>query len=103
MAGQPLNATFFALRKREKSGVLTAATVAYFIVMAIVMAAFIALNYQALGAVLSWYGQLITASASGVAPEIDPSSLPPGIATFFLTLIPFMFVAYLLLAAYEAA
>jgi hypothetical protein len=99
----PLNATFFALRKREKSGVLTGATVAYFVIALIVLAAFVALNFQGLGGVMTWYGQLIAASATGAPPNIDPSTLPAGIGTFFLSLIPFLFVFYLLFAAYEAA
>lgn len=99
----PLNATFFALRKREKSGVLTGATVAYFVIMLVVLGGFIALNFQGLGVVMGWYGQLLSSAASGVEPNIDASTIPPGVGMFFLTLIPFMFVIYLLFAAYEAA
>lgn len=103
MAGQPLNATFFALRKREKSGVLTSATIAYLVFAFIVLAAFVGVNYQTFGAVLTWYGQILSSAASGAQPNIDPSTIPPGLATFFLSLIPFMFVIYVLFAAYEAA
>jgi hypothetical protein len=99
----PLNATFFALRKREKSGVLTGATIAYFVVLLVLLGGFIALNYQALGGVMTWYMQLLTAAASGAQPNMDPSTLPPGLAMFGLTLIPFFFVVYVLFAAYEAA
>lgn len=103
MAGQSLNATFFALRKREKSGVLTSATIAYLVVAFALLVAFIALNYQAVGAMAGWYGQLISSAASGAPPSPAQTALPAGVGVFFLTLIPFLFATYLLFAAYEAA
>jgi hypothetical protein len=104
MAGQPLNATFFAFRKREKSGVLLGASVAYLIIAVLLFAAFVAVNFAALGPVVNWYGQVLQGAASGKAPA-DPSqmALPAGIGIFFLSLIPFMFAFYIAIAAYEAA
>ncbi len=103
MAGQPLNATFFAFKKRDRGGVLLGASAAYLIIAIVLLAAFVALNYQGVIAIAQWYGSLLSASAQGKSPAAAMASIPAGIGIFVLTLIPFMFAFYILLAAYEAA
>ena len=99
---QPLNATFFAFKKREKGGVLVGTTVAYVLLAAVLVAAFVALNWSAMAAVFSWYGNVIQQSVQNPGAPPDMS----GIAAFssiggayFL----FMLAYYILFAAYEAA
>lgn len=103
MASQPLNATFFAFKKRERGGVLTGTSVAYLVVAVVLLGAFVALNFQGVGAIIQWYGSLVSAAAEGKSPVTAMGAVPAGFVMFFLTLIPFMFAFYILLAAYEAA
>ena len=103
MAGQPLNATFFAFKKRERGGVLLGASVAYLILAVILLAAFVALNYQGVGEIIRWYGGMVSSAVEGKSPAAAMAAIPAGFGIFFLTLIPFMFAVYILLAAYEAA
>jgi hypothetical protein len=101
---QPLNATFFAFRKRERSGVLLGATLAYVAIAAVIYGAFVWLNWRAVLDYIEW-----TVSMSRAGGEVDPndpfaSVMPPAsvmslIGWYFLLIV----VAYLLLAAYEAA
>ena len=100
---EPLNATFFALKKRERSGVLTGIAAAYLVLMIVIIGAFLAMNYQFLGPVVTWYGQLVSASARGATPDPSTMQPPAGLGLFFLSIIPFMFVCYLAFAAFEAA
>src|SRR6185503_18243215 len=58
----PLNATFFAFRKREKGGVLTRASLGFLALAIVFLGAFIAVNYQSIGPIFGWYGQLISAA-----------------------------------------
>lgn len=100
---QPLNATFFAFRKRERGGVLLGATIAYAIIAIIAAGAFLALNARAFADYMAWTMSL------GQQGEVDPNnpfaamSPPQSVMAlggwYFLFLIFF----YLLLAAYEAA
>jgi hypothetical protein len=101
----PLNATFFAFRKREKGGVLTRASLAFLALAIVFLGAFIALNYQAIGPIFGWYGQMISAASKGAAATSASMMTPPpaGFVILFLSMLPFMFVFYVLFAAYEAA
>ena len=49
----PLNATFFAFRKREKSGVLLRISVAFVIAMIVLVGAFIGLFWASIGPVIA--------------------------------------------------
>lgn len=101
---KPLNATFFAFRKRDRSGVLLGATLAYVAMAAVIYGVFAWLNWQAVLDYIEW-----TVSMSRAGGEVDPndpfaSVMPPAsvislIGWYFLLII----VAYLLLAAFEAA
>jgi hypothetical protein len=102
---EPLNATFFAFRKREKTGVLLSASALYIIMASLLMAGFVAINLSTLGPLASWYVQLIgnlaQAGASGGMPSFPTP--PSGIGLFVASIIPFLFLVYVLLASYEAA
>ncbi len=56
MAG-PLKATFFAFRKRERSGVLLGATIAFVIGLAVLLGAFVALFWSSLGPAVASQGR----------------------------------------------
>jgi hypothetical protein len=99
----PLNATFFAFRKREKNGVLTRAAVAYLVLAIVLLGAFVAINIQALGPVFSWYGEAISTAAKGGGAASTMQPPPAGFFILFLSILPFMFAFYVLTAAFEAA
>ncbi|MFZ2031790.1 MAG: hypothetical protein WAU68_15875 [Vitreimonas sp.] len=101
----PLNATFFAFRKREKGGVLGRASLAFLVVAIVLLGAFIAVNIQAIGPIFGWYGQMISAAGKGGGAASASMMTPPpaGFLILILSIIPFMFVFYVLFAAYEAA
>jgi hypothetical protein len=94
---EPLNATFFAFRKREKSGVLLGAAITYVVMLVLLLAAFGALFF-AIG------GQV----ASLADPQRDPDALqrlmsPGTMAAMALAYIGLLFCIFVLLAAFEAA
>ena len=102
---QPLNATFFAFRKRERGGVLLGASFAYALMALVLGGLFVWLNWQAVADYMAWTISISQAGGGEVDPN-DPfaSMMPPQSvmalgAWYFLFLIFF----YLLLAAYEAA
>lgn len=99
----PLHATFFAFKKRDKGGVLTRASVAFLVTGIVLLGAFIALNLQTIGPVFGWYGQLMSAAGKGPAATASMTPPPTGFILLFLSMIPFAFAFYLLFAAYEAA
>lgn len=100
---EPLKATFFAFRRRDESGVLTKASLAFFIVSVVLFAAFIALYWQSLGPVLSWYGEVVAAVARDDAAAIESAGAPPNFLGFVGGLLLWMIPFYILVAAYEAA
>ncbi len=102
---EPLNATFFAFRKRGKGGVLSRASFAFLALAILVLGGFVALNYQSIGPIFGWYGQLFNAAGKGAAAAQASMMTPPpaGLIILFASIIPFMFVFYVLFAAYEAA
>jgi hypothetical protein len=101
---EPLNATFFAFKKRDRSGVLLGATLAYAVIAIALAGAFVALNWQAVADYMAW-----TVAMSQRAGEVDPndpfaSMMPPASVMavggwYALAMIFF----YLLLASWEAA
>src|ERR1043166_8443754 len=97
---EPLNATFFAFRKREKGGVLTRASFAFLALAIVVLGAFIVVNYQAIGPIFGWYGQLLNAAGKGAAAAQTSAMTPPpaGFFMLFASIIPGMFGGYVLFA-----
>jgi hypothetical protein len=101
---QPLNATFFAFRKREGS-LLLGAGISYGIAMIVLLALFFGALWAILGQdVLSFSRQMSEMAAkSGAA---TPAALPPNFGRIFLIfpieLIWFFFI-FVLLASFESA
>jgi hypothetical protein len=100
---EKLNATFFAFRKREKGGVLTSTTIAFVILAALLIAAFAALFWSSFGPIVTWYGQIIAASATNDTAAIQQAGIPEGFFSFIGGLLLWLFPFYILCAAYEAA
>lgn len=104
---QALNATFFAFRKRERSGVLLQASLAYAVVAFGIFAVFAWLNWQAVTDYINW-SMALSERTEAVDPN-DPnavfaSMMPPAsvmsiMPSYFLMSLLF----YFLFAAYEAA
>ncbi|UPT61285.1 MAG: hypothetical protein M0D54_12635 [Hyphomonadaceae bacterium JAD_PAG50586_4] len=100
---EPLNATFFAFRKRERGGVLVQTSIAFALVGALLIAAFVALVWGSAGTVITWYGQIIAASATNDTTAIQNLGFPTEIFQFFGVMVLWLFPFYILCAAYEAA
>lgn len=99
---QALNATFFALRKREQSGVLTGTTLGFFVSLILMLAVFAVAVWGLLGSdFFAWYGEMVRAAANGATP-----SEPPNIGRVLL-IVPLEFVllfaVFVLLAAFESS
>jgi hypothetical protein len=102
---QALNATFFAFKKRDRGGVLTMLTIAYLVLAIVIGGVFFLLNAQGIMDYINW------ATTMGARMEtVDPNDpyamsamMPPAsvIALGPMYLL-FLFVFYLLFAAYEA-
>lgn len=102
MAG-PLKATFFAFRKREKSGVLLGATIAFIIGLAVLLGAFVALFWSSIGPAIAWYGEVIQAAATNDTAAMQNVTFPTGLFSMIGALMLWLFPVYILCAAYEAA
>lgn len=96
----PLDATFFAFRKRDQRFVLTRAAVGYCIGYAVLFAAYIALLWPSLTAFYAWYfeilGQVMRDGGDPPAPPADLFSRWPVLALSAL-------LGIVLFAAFEAA
>ncbi|GAM99535.1 hypothetical protein U91I_03189 [alpha proteobacterium U9-1i] len=99
---ESLDATFFAFRKREQSGVLTRAAVAFVIVGAALVAAFMFAMWGSISTVMGWYAQMLSAATQNpsAAPMIAP---PAALFTLGPAYLLFIFAFFVLLAAFEAA
>jgi hypothetical protein len=100
---QPLHATFFAFRKREKGGVLFGATVAYIVLLAVILVGFVAVNIGSLQAFGTWYMGAIQQAAQNPGAPPDMSGMPQGLGLLALSYFLVIFFSMLLLASYEAA
>lgn len=104
---EPLNATFFAFRKRERGGVLMRATLAYVVIAFAVSGVFLYLNWQAFIDYMNW--SLTMGQAAEKADPSDPNAVfasmmpPASVMTLMPAYLLVMFITYFLLAAYEAA
>lgn len=97
---QSLNATFFAFRKREEgSGVILRASVGFMICGTVLVLAFGALVWALIG---DWYASVFSVMAQGGEPPVDMPP-PTGMLWIFPAEIIFLFLLFVLLAAYEAA
>lgn len=93
---EPLKATFFAFRKREKSGVLLKTSIAFIVILIALYAAFAGIGWAIFG-------------GSGDLAEIqsDPEAIarimsPANLAWMMLCYLVFLFCIFILLAAFEA-
>lgn len=96
----PLDATFFAFKKCERSFVLTSAAIAYYLVVLTLGAIFLALTWGLWSPLIAWYLEAIGAMSSGGTPSEPPRELVLAIAPFSLLSIPISLLAF---AAFEAA
>lgn len=100
-------AAFDVFAKREKSGVLTQAVIGYAILAVVIVAAFAAMAWGSIGAVIAAYADMMGATMQG-SPVTDPSD-PRMMAMMqaYLAIAPlyflFLIVIYVALAAFEAA
>lgn len=101
---EPLNATFFAFRKREKS-VLLPATIIYAVLSLLVGAAFVALNWDAFVDYLNWAASFSERAGQGGDQAAMMQAMMPPQSVMGLGGVYFLFllVYYVLMAAYEAA
>lgn len=101
------SAAFDVFAKREKSGVLTQAVIGYAILAVVIVAAFAAMAWGSIGAVIAAYADMMGATMQG-SPVTDPSD-PRMMAMMqaYLAIAPlyflFLIVIYVALAAFEAA
>ncbi len=100
---EPLNATFNAYRKRERSGVLLGAGLGFAIVMIVMIAVFAGIAFAVGGSVFTWYGQVMQATAAGDQAQIANLPPPSGIFIFIPLYFLFLFCLFVALAAFEAA
>ena len=101
---EPLNALFFAFKKRERSGVLLRAALAYVIVLVAIMALFAVAFWAPISNFAAWYGQVVTTMSTTTDPTaIQAVPPPPGMALIMPIALLYMFVIFVLLAAWEAA
>lgn len=99
---EPLNATFFAFRKREQSGVLLRLTVAFLIAAIALCAVFAVFFWASIGPFVEWYSTVISAAAANDTASVEAAGLPEGFFGFVGGMLLWMFPFYILCAAYEA-
>jgi len=99
---EPLNATFFAFKKRERGGVLIGASIAFVVLAVALYAALAGLVWLVLGQSPIEMSQMATQAQ--VDPAAVQSMMTPGnVALLVLLYLVFVFVLCVLFAAYEAA
>lgn len=98
---EPLNATFFTLKQRDRA-VLLPATLVFVVLMALLIAAFVAVNW---GLFASFVHMFRLAQQGAEAPFDEAAGLQmfSQVMLLMLTTFLFLFPLYLLVAAYEAA
>ncbi len=98
MAG-PLKATFFTLQRRDRA-VLLPVTLVFLVIMAVIIGAFVALNW---GALVHMFQLFSTAGANETMSEEETARMVFGMFGFIGMAFLFMFPIYLAVAAYETA
>lgn len=97
---KPLDATFFAFKKRERRFVLTSAAIAYYLAALAVGAAFMALTWGHWSELIAWYFGVLGSISSGAEPGPPPREAMLGVLPFYLAVLP---IGLVLFAAFEAA
>lgn len=100
---EPLNATFFAFRKREKGGVLLTAGIAYAVALVLLFVVFFAAIWAARGGAqfMDFYQSAMTSAATGEPPAVAPPN-PAGALLLIPAYFVFIFLYFVLTAAFEA-
>lgn len=96
----PLDATFFAFKRRERRFVLTSVAIAYYVLLLLIGVVLVALSWNAWNGLISWYLGVLGAISSGVAPSPPDQEIVLALAPYSLASIP---ISLLLFAAFEAA
>ncbi|MGQ0531298.1 MAG: hypothetical protein ACT4OF_01230 [Caulobacteraceae bacterium] len=96
----PLEATLHAFKKRNRRFVLTGAAIAYYVLVLLVGAAFLALTWGQWRQVIAWYMGILGSISSGGEPGPPPQQVILSLAPYYLAGIP---IGLLLFAAFEAA
>jgi hypothetical protein len=101
---EKLGATFFAFRKREKGGVLVGSSIAYAIAFVLLYAALIGVAWFLIGGgeFMTWYNETMAAQVRGEVYS-EPPPNPSGILLMIPLGLVWVFVMFVLLAAYESA
>jgi hypothetical protein len=106
MSENPLNATFFAFRKRDRGGVLVQLTVAFLVISVVLWGSFLALNVRLFGTLFSWFSEAMESGALDANATPAPPTFPPemlgGIGMLVLTGLVFTALYYIVLSAYES-
>lgn len=104
---EPLNATFFAFRKRGPGGALLSTSLLFAALWVVLLALFAWLNWRPVLDYLQWLGTM-NQSMEQADPN-DPFAIfaamtpPASVAGLFPSYVLFLLLNYLLLASYEAA
>jgi hypothetical protein len=96
---EPLKATFFTLKRRDRA-VLLPATLVFIVVMALILAAFAALNWSTLVQFREFF---LSAGAGEQMGDEHGARFVMGMFGFIGMIFLFMFPLYFTVAAYEAA
>ncbi|MGD9980891.1 MAG: hypothetical protein AB7H66_12635 [Hyphomonadaceae bacterium] len=96
----PLDAALNAFRKRDRQFVLTRAAAAYYGLVMLASAAFIALTWTQWSQVIAWYLGLVSSISSGGEPSAPPQHVMLALAPFYAV---FGLISLVLFAAFEAA
>lgn len=101
---QALSATFFAFKRRERGGVLTMLSIAYWVLAIAVFGVFFLLNAQGIADYATWYGSLIQSGMQSSDPAaIQMNAMPPAsVMALGPAYLLLLLVTYVLFAAYEA-
>lgn len=96
----PLDATFFAFKKRDRHFVLTGATAAYLALSLVLAGAYVAAVWPSLASGVQWYIDTLRSVAGGNKPAPPPVEALLSLAPWALV---FWLLSIVLFAAYEAA
>jgi len=96
----PLDAALNAFKKRGRQFVLTRAAAAYYGLVMLASAAFIAFTWTQWSQVIAWYLGLVNSILSGGEPSAPPQQVMLALAPFYAV---FGLISLMLFAAFEAA
>lgn len=100
---EPLNATFFAFRKREGGGVLLGASIAYVIALILFFVVIGGVGWALLGGseFVQWYVSVMQAQANGQEPSAPPNA--GAVFMIFPLYTILLFGVFIIFASFESA